>query len=171
MKTYKGRFKPKNKEKYKGDINAIEYRSSWELKYMLELDTDPMVLEWSSESIIVPYISPIDNRKHRYFPDFWVKRDTGFGIVEEMIEIKPKAQTKGPKVKDKPTKRYINEVRTWGVNSAKWAAAEIYCESRNWDFIILTEDHLNVLDARHKPKPWKGKATGWKRKPKPWKKF
>ena len=27
--TYKGKFKPKNPSKYKGDIKEIVYRSSW----------------------------------------------------------------------------------------------------------------------------------------------
>ena len=29
---YKGKFKPKNPTKYKGDLKEIVYRSSWELK-------------------------------------------------------------------------------------------------------------------------------------------
>ncbi|CAH6634879.1 Head completion protein [Escherichia phage vB_Eco_TB34] len=28
--TYKGKYVPENKEKYKGDIRKITYRSSWE---------------------------------------------------------------------------------------------------------------------------------------------
>ena len=40
------------------------------------LDSDPRIIEWSSEEIVVPYISPVDNRTHRYFVDFYVKMQT-----------------------------------------------------------------------------------------------
>jgi trans-aconitate methyltransferase len=71
--AYKGVFKPKNPQKYNGDPTNIIYRSSWELKYMMYLDSHENVLSWSSEEVIVPYRSPIDNKVHRYFPDFVVK--------------------------------------------------------------------------------------------------
>ena len=108
-------------------------------------DSHPGVLSWSSEEHIVPYISPIDNRPHRYFVDFVVTVQKPDGTTETlMIEVKPKAQTKPPKrpANGKVTRRFIREVETWGVNSAKWAAAEKYCEKRGWKFIHMTEDHL-----------------------------
>ncbi len=146
MKPKKGIFRPLHPEKYKGDPTNIVYRSSWELKLMIELDKHPDVLMWNSEEIIIPYKSPLDNRKHRYFPDFWVKkRNKSDGkIVECLIEIKPKAQTRPPKIQTAVTKKYITEVQTWGVNSSKWKAAQDYCKSRNMDFVILTEDDLNI---------------------------
>jgi hypothetical protein len=61
-----------------------------------------------------------------------------------MLEVKPKAQTKEPQKKKKITKAYINEVTTWGVNQAKWAAAQDFCEDRGWEFKLLTEDHLGI---------------------------
>ena len=95
------------------------------------------VLKWSSEEIVIPYRSPIDGKVHRYFPDFWVKTTQG----ETLIEIKPKIQTKPPKLKSNK-RRYIREVRTWGVNEAKWNAAITYCENRGWNWKILTEVDL-----------------------------
>lgn len=145
--AYKGTFRPKNPQKYKGNANNIVYRSRWELLLMTRLDEHPDVLQWSSEEVIVPYRSPMDGRIHRYFPDFLVKkRNHSNGLVETvMIEVKPKAQTKPPEVKTgKPTKRYLNEVYTWGVNSAKWKAAENYCKDRGWKFQIMHEDHLGI---------------------------
>lgn len=144
--AYKGPFKPRNPQKYKGDPTNIIYRSRWELMVMQKLDSHPDVLEWSSEEIIIPYISPIDNRRHRYFPDFFVKRRGRNGIVEcLLIEVKPYAQTKQPAVqKGKPTKRYLNEVYTWGINSAKWKYAEAYCKERGWKFIKITEKDLGL---------------------------
>ena len=140
--SYKGKFKPKNRSKYKGDHTAITYRSLWELRFMT-----PSVLKWSSEEIIIPYRSPIDGRRHRYFPDFWVRVKTSEGVVKEsLIEVKPKAQCSPPKgspPKDRRKRgRFIREVKTWGVNEAKWKAAKAYCDDRKWGWKILTEDDL-----------------------------
>jgi len=143
--AYKGKFKPRNPNKYKGDPTNIVYRSRWELVVMSKLDEHPDVLEWSSEEIIIPYRSPIDGKVHRYFPDFFMKRKGIDGKIDSfLIEVKPKKETVPPKVQSKPTKRYISEVATWGVNSAKWKMAEEYCKDRKWNFMILTEDDLGL---------------------------
>lgn len=145
MKTYKGRFSPQNPKKYKGDPTNIIFRSLWERKFMKHLDENASILEWSSEEIRIPYISPLDNRYHRYFPDFYVKAVNPDGTLKEMlIEIKPKKETKEPTKKKRITKQYITEVTTWGKNQAKWKAAEEYCADRGWQFMILTEDHLGI---------------------------
>jgi len=143
VSSYKGSFQPKNPQKYKGDPTKIVYRSMLELKVMLHFDKHPDVLEWSSEEIIIPYRSPIDNRIHRYFPDFYVKKRNRDGTLEScIIEVKPKSQTRPPSIQKKATRRYINEVQTWGVNSAKWEAAKIYCDDRKYNFITMTEEDI-----------------------------
>ena len=143
--AYKGIFKPKNPQKYNGDPTNIVYRSLWECKYMMYLDSHDNVINWSSEEVIVPYRSPIDNKIHRYFPDFVVKIRNNQGLTETiMVEIKPYAQTQPPKSQTKKTKQYINEVYTWGVNSSKWESARKYCEAKGWKFIILTEHELGI---------------------------
>ena len=147
--AYEGRFKPKNPTKYMGDPTNIIYRSGWELKLMSYLDTHVNVLQWSSEEVVIPYKSPIDGRRHRYFPDFYLEQINTNGIKEKiLIEVKPKYQTIPPVVQTtktkKPTKRYINEVKTWGINQAKWIAAEEFCKDRGWKFQIMHEDHLGI---------------------------
>ena len=147
--AYQGRFKPKNPTKYMGDPTNIIYRSVWELKLMSYLDTHVNVLQWSSEEVVIPYKSPIDGRRHRYFPDFYLEQINTNGIKEKiLIEVKPKYQTVPPVVQTtktkKPTKRYINEVKTWGINQAKWIAAEEFCKDRGWKFQIMHEDHLGI---------------------------
>ena len=48
--------------------------------------------QWQSEEFWIPYISPIDNRMHRYFPDFFIKYNDKTGKLRTMVvEIKPKA--------------------------------------------------------------------------------
>jgi hypothetical protein len=145
MKTYQGYFKPKNPSKYKGDPTNIVYRSSWELKLMMYLDNHSDVINWGSEEIIIPYRSPIDNKIHRYFPDFIVTKINKSGKKETvLIEVKPLSQTKPPKIQEKVTKKYITEVTNWGINEAKWKAADEYCKDRGWAFHIFTEKELGI---------------------------
>jgi hypothetical protein len=143
--AYSGKFTPKNPQKYVGDHTNIIYRSSWECKVMTYLDKTDDVISWASEELIIPYISPVDKRYHRYFPDFLVKVKTKDNKLRTiLIEVKPKKQTQEPEKKKKVTKQYINEVVTWGVNQAKWKAAEEYCLDRNWEFQIWTEKELGL---------------------------
>ena len=111
---------------------------------MTYLDKHPDVMGWASEEVIVPYRSPLDRRLHRYYVDFYVKRKVNGKIKESLIEVKPKSQTVPPKVKKQKSRRYLNEVTTWGVNQAKWKAAQEYCRDRGWDFKIMTEHELDI---------------------------
>ena len=147
-KTYKGRFRPTNPRKYKGDITNIVYRSLWELRFMKWCDTNPSVEEWGSEIVVVPYISPVDRKIHRYFVDFYIKiRDKNGMIQKYLVEIKPEKFTKPPEIPKKKTKAFIDEVFQYGVNDAKWKAAFEYCQDRNMKFIILTEKDLGIKNA------------------------
>ena len=147
--AYKGRFRPKNPEKYRGDPTKIVYRSSWERKVFAIMDEHPDVVYWMSEEIIVPYVSPIDSRVHRYFPDIVYAKKVGDETKVTMVEIKPHKQTSAPDPANRnktPTgrvsRRYLKEVMTFGVNEAKWKAARQYCAAKGWDFQIMTEKEL-----------------------------
>ena len=95
--AYKGRYKPLNPKKYKGDSSQVIYRSLWERKLMVYCDYTDAILEWGSEEIIIPYRSPWDCRIHRYFPDFYIKVKQSSGAIKKfIIEVKPKYQTKPP---------------------------------------------------------------------------
>jgi len=143
--AYSGRFSPKNPKKYVGDHTNIIYRSSWECKVMSWLDRNDDIISWASEELIIPYKSPVDNRVHRYFPDFLVKVKTKDGKFKTMLlEVKPKKQTVQPEPQKRVTKQYLNEVTTYAVNVAKWNAATEYCLDRGWEFKILTEEHLGI---------------------------
>ena len=143
---YQGSYILENRDKYRGKRDDIIYRSLWEMKVFRFLDRNPSVLWWASEEVAIPYISPVDGKRHRYFPDIiaaFKKRDGSTRIV--MIEVKPLKQTQEPKPRRK-SKKYLTEVATWGVNTAKWKAARIYCESRGWDFEFITETELGLID-------------------------
>tara|TARA_B100000902_G_C27245707_1_gene882489 strand:+ start:638 stop:961 length:324 start_codon:yes stop_codon:yes gene_type:complete len=103
-------------------------------------DSNSSITEWGSEEVIIPYTSPVDGKRHRYFPDFYVKSNGKKFIVE----VKPLRQTKEPKTQKKVTKKYINEVVTWSVNNAKWKAATEFCKDYNMEFMIITEKELRV---------------------------
>lgn len=144
-KTYKGRYRVANAAKYMGDISNITYRSLWELRFMKWCDDSKSVIEWGSETVIIPYVSPIDNKVHRYFVDFYMKVVTKENVVEKyLIEIKPEKFTRPPEIPKKKTKRFIDEVFQYGVNDAKWKAAFEYCADRRMKFIILTEKDLGI---------------------------
>lgn len=141
--AYKGRFTPKNPKKYAGDATNIIYRSSWEKRVFLWLDRTENVIEWNSEEIVIPYISPVDGKKHRYFPDIIAKiKDQNGNITTYMIEIKPEKYTKEPDKPKRITTRYINEVKQYGVNIAKWNNAKLYCNEKGWQFMLLTEKNI-----------------------------
>ena len=139
-----GKFSPKNTSKYKGDIKDIVFRSSWERTAFVICDSNPAILEWSSETVIIPYISPLDGKQHRYFTDLWLKVRQHDGTTKcFIIEIKPKSQTRAPrKSKGKSEKTMLTEIKAWTVNSAKWDAARKFCKSKGWEFKIWTEDIL-----------------------------
>lgn len=141
-KAHKGKYKVKNPEKYKGNPNNVIYRSSWELKFFNYCDKNPDILQWASEEpfMVVPYKSPIDGKWHRYFPDVWIKTATDTFL----IEIKPFKETQEPKKRSRVTRKYLYEVKTWGINSNKWKAAQEFCEDRKWKFKIITEKELKL---------------------------
>jgi len=143
--SYKGKYKLKNPQKYKGDPTNVVWRSLWERKYMKYLDSNEHILEWSSEEIFIWYRSPIDNRPHRYFPDFYVKEQMPNGSIQKyLVEIKPKKQLRPPKEPQRRTKGYLSEVMEYAKNQSKWQYAREWCEDRQYGFKILTEDDLNI---------------------------
>jgi hypothetical protein len=143
-KTYKGYFKPKNPKKYNGNADNIIYRSSWELRVMKYFDDHPQVIWWASEEISIPYFNPIDQKTHRYFPDFIAKMKKSDGkVMTYLIEVKPFAQTQQP-VRKRKTQRYITESATYVINQCKWKAADEFCHEHGWEFKVLTEKELGI---------------------------
>lgn len=143
--SYKGKYKPSYPQKYKGNPANIIYRSLWERKFMKYCDLNENILEWGSEEIALPYRSPIDGKIHKYFPDFYIKVKEQTGKIKKyIIEIKPKKQTIEPTPQKRKTKGYIFEVTEWVKNQEKWKAAKEFCEDRQWEFKVITEDELGI---------------------------
>ena len=143
--SYKGKYYPSFPRKYKGDPTNIIYRSLWERKFMVYCDKNQNILEWASEEIAIPYRSPIDNRVHRYFPDFYMKvKETNGKIKNYVIEVKPAKQTKPPAKPKRQTKGYIREAYEYARNQAQWKMAKEYCADRQWEFKVVTEKELGI---------------------------
>lgn len=138
------KWHPKNPQKYIGNVDNIVSRSSWETKFLNWCDNNPGVLKYNSEEMIIGYISPKDNKPHRYFVDFVIMVQTRSGEIKKYaVEIKPEAQTIPPKPK-RNKKRLLEEQITYAVNQAKWEAADKFCKKIGIEFIVLTEKHLKV---------------------------
>lgn len=146
-KTTQGLYTPINEGKYSSyggkkrvDVRNIVYRSSWERVFMKYCDTNPNILSWGSEETMIPYLSPLDNKVHRYFPDFWIKYKSDGQIMEAFVEIKPFAQTIPPQ--NPKSRHYREQLATYAVNQAKWKYAREFCAARGLGFIIITEKEL-----------------------------
>lgn len=139
-KYRQGVFVPKNADKFVG-TKAI-YRSGLELKFMRFCDNNPNVIKWGSENVVIPYISPLDGRAHRYFVDNFVIIKEGEKIGKYLIEIKPSKQTQPPQTKYKKREHLIYEQSMYAVNQAKWTAAREFCKKKGLQFLILTEKDL-----------------------------
>jgi len=132
-KRRKGRFDrgfyhPVNEGKYIKPIDRTmnagpypEYRSSWEKVFMKYIDYSDNIKSWGTEPFAIKYVSPKDNRFHRYFVDFVLVMQDG---SKHLIEIKPLSQCKNP------------------INLAKWEAAKAYCASIGATFTVITEVDL-----------------------------
>jgi len=140
-KSYKGIYRPSYPKKYVGDPNRIVYRSLLERRFMLYCDRTEDVVNWASEEISIPYISPIDKKLHRYYPDFIVKTSKGKKYI---IEIKPYKQTSQPKAPKRKSKAYLREQLEYIKNTAKWKAAKVFSEDKGFEFKIITEKELGV---------------------------
>ena len=145
---YQGKFKIKNTKKYTGNVEQVYYRSSWELSLMLWCDSNPHIISWSSEELVIPYLCPTDNKIHRYFVDFRITFDSN---KTYLVELKPKKYTIPPTQKSKQKrhrKTYITEVLSFVKNQAKWGAADAYAKSKGEIFQVWTEDTLQQLGIK-----------------------
>ena len=139
--AYSGRYKVKNRKKYKGDPDSVIFRSMWERHCFKWCDENSEVKAWSSEEVVIPYFYEVDKKYHRYFMDLKITFNSGKTIL---VEIKPEKETQPPKRPDK-SKRYISEAMTYVKNRNKWEAASKFAKDNNWGFQIWTEKTLTKM--------------------------
>ncbi|MCX8008105.1 MAG: head completion protein [Patescibacteria group bacterium] len=142
FKYLQGKYIPKHPEKYKGNPNAIFFRSFWEYHLFRWLDSSSKVLEWGSETVVVPYKSPKTGRYHRYFVDIYAKIIDKDNVPRKyLIEVKPYKETIPPKTM-RDTPKYRQRLMNYYVNLAKWKAAEEEAEKKGMKFVVITEKEL-----------------------------
>lgn len=143
-----GIYRPIYPEKCKNS-GSITFRSSLEYRFMVWCDKNAYVMEWGSENVIIPYISPVDGKVHRYHVDMYVKIRENDKIRKCLVEIKPENQTQPPTVsKRKKKTTVIYEQITWSVNQAKWDAAKQFAKKYDMDFLIITDRDLKNLYSK-----------------------
>ena len=102
-----------------------KYRSGWEQKVMIYLDSNPDVESWTYEQTVIEYVSNLRTKKvRRYFPDFFVKWRDGHS---ELIEVKPRRRMEQLVVRKKAE------------------AARRWCEERGMTYRILSEIELKDM--------------------------
>lgn len=132
--TAKGRFVPKNPDKYVGGHDPI-YRSSWEYTFMLFCDNNPAIEQWASEAVKIPYRDPLTGKNTIYVPDFLiVYTDKNQKRHAELIEIKPNNQA----IREAVGKNPHNQAQ-YIKNLAKWEAAQAWCKGRGIRFRVVSE--------------------------------
>jgi len=144
MKKYKqGIYKPIYPKKYNGTTPII-FRSNLELLFFRWCDRNSNVLEWGSESIIIPYLKPTDGRVHKYFVDNnLILKDNQGQIHKYLVEIKPSNQLVQPKQTNrKKPKTFFNENLNYVINQSKWNSARQWCNKNGYKFQIITEKEL-----------------------------
>ena len=150
--TLKGKFRPKNPEKYKGDPTNIIFRSSWERDVMKWLDESSTVEKWNSEEFVIKYFYDVDKKYHKYYIDFWVKWKSG---QVTLIEVKPKKQVLPPKTKNPRSKQKLNEAFAYIKNQNKWEAARKVAKDNKYRFVIWTEEELEKMGIKQPSSPGK----------------
>lgn len=143
--SYKGRYTIKNPEKYAGDAKKVIYRSLWERNTFRWCENNPKVKLWNSEEVVVPYVSSIDKKLHRYYVDLLIQMEDK---KTYLIEIKPKKETQPPQSRSRKTKKFINEQLTYIRNNEKWEAANKFAQHNGWKFQVWTEETLKNLGIK-----------------------
>ena len=92
------------------------YRSSWELRYMKELDQDVLVVGWNYEPFWIKYIK--EESQHRYVPDFLIE----YADRSEIHEVGVRA------LKD----TQVDKIQ----------AIKEFCDKKQWIFKIVDESHF-----------------------------
>ena len=138
MKPKKGFYKqgivnPKLLKKYADSFKnePIIYRSGLELQFIQYCENNPSIIKWASEPIEIPYFCRLDQKEHKYYPDYILENKQGNKVI---VEVKPYNQTVKPDMTDTV---WLKEA--WVKNIDKWTAAKEFADKHNMKFIIVTE--------------------------------
>lgn len=121
--------------------------SSYEYNVHTYFDNNPNVVRWGSEEISIPYVHPVDQRIHQYYPDYYVEYiNTKGELVKEIIEVKPQKQINPPTTRGKSKKTQLTEAVTYAINQSKWKYAKAFCDKHGIVFRIMSENQIFGLN-------------------------
>ena len=110
------------------------YRSSWEFAFMNFCDNNPAVLNWTSESVKIPYFNPVSGKNTIYVPDFLIVYvDANQKQHTELVEVKPSSET------TMESARSYRDKLSVAINMAKFAAADSWARANGMRFRVVTE--------------------------------
>jgi hypothetical protein len=141
-----GEYKPLYESKYMGQY-PIYYRSGWEYKFCLMCDNNDNIIKWASEPVEIKYMSLLDNKVHRYYPDFIITVKIEDSIKSYLVEVKPTKDIIKPKPPRNKTKKaitsYNHSVKAYIMNVSKMRYAKEWAKENNMEFVYVTEKNWN----------------------------
>lgn len=137
-------IKPKDSfmKSYNESTNQVLAKSNLELKAFMYFDNSNNTTKWSLEPFAIKYVSPKDNKIHRYYPDCFVEMSDNKFIVEIKSSNETMKPKKPKKITTKSKKNYNKALQTFAINQAKWLSAREFCKKNNLKFIIITEKQI-----------------------------
>ncbi len=158
LKYHQGLFIPKHPEKVikLNNQGGLYFRSSWEKKILIYLDSNPAIERYSCEQITIQYQLPemkdgiLEYSNHRYYPDFYYELRKSNGELSKVVaEVKPYNETQKPilaeKYSHKQLKNWEYAIQQYTRNCSKWNAAIEFCRKAGMEFVIVTEVFLNKI--------------------------
>lgn len=147
---HQGYVKLIHPEKFIGDYSekvGVPYRSGLEYRFIKTIDSSEVCIRWTYEhdAFIIPYMSPIDHRQHRYYPDFYVEVRLYNGETKRyLVEVKAQKDTQKPdpkKFKDRSS--YAYQLRQSLLVEVKRRAAENWCKQHGLQYLFVTENFFS----------------------------
>ncbi len=161
-----GNYIPKNKDKVikLNTQGGVYFRSSWEKKIMHWLDYNESIIKWGAECLRIPYqMTHFENgdsriKEHSYFPDFYYEMRVDGVLKQIVVEVKPmkeynmvialnEGKLSVPEKGAKKLKSFEYDLKMAYKNKNKWETMINWCNKKGYEFIIITEQHLNKFNV------------------------
>ncbi len=132
---------------------SVQTRSSWEKSFCLWADQNNSIVEWASEEVTIPYVWRVDNKRHKYYVDFWAKYKNADREKQMLYEVKPFAEMFPPKIPKRKTKSYRDRVLNYLKNMDKWKQTMKFCALQrdkgiDIEFAVITETKNKIFDPK-----------------------
>ena len=157
-----GNYIPINKDKVLklNNEGGVYYRSGWEKKIMVWLDSMESIVQWGAECMEIPYQAThfeggdVKLKSHRYYPDFFYKMLMPDNTMKYVVmEVKPQKEydmvislieerLKVPEDGLKKLKNFEYDLKMAYKNKQKWETMIEWCNKKGYEFIVVTENTM-----------------------------